>query len=441
MKMKDIILHKKYRRILSVTAVFLLMAMLLCACSGKGKNSENSKEEDEDNIREIEAGTSQDETEKAELFSEEAEHNGESGREDTDNPKAEMPDGIAVTGEGYQLILPEEWKDLYCLTEFSSAESQMQTVHHLKSYESGCGGTLFSISSFDKWSDFVGAPSYEVLGKLTDPSGKSVLLVAQFPTDVQADPDYLEEYSGMYEQAEEVLGSMRAAEGYTLEPVDPEERDAALRAFADWEAVSLLVDLNMMPDYSTAVDESWDMGEMHNNRFAVCDVDGDGAEELLISIQDTYIADQREEIWFYDTAEVEWYCKGAVYPGSEYYDNGTIRNIAAHNQTMGELWPFSVEKYFPEDSRYHFCCYVESWEKSVGETAFDGTAFPDEIDRDKDGVVYGISDENYNVTWIDGAEYDDLMKKYFGEAGTIAIDWQACTGRSVQKLETAMKQW
>ena len=90
----------------------------------------------------------------------------------------------------------------------------------------------------------------------------------------------------------------------TAEPTQPEtaapdRNDAARSAFQ--RALRTVHDDLRWPELPDSGNiEVWEPGTIEDEQFAVTDVDGDGEEELLVSVSNTYTAGMCEIIYGYD---------------------------------------------------------------------------------------------------------------------------------------------
>ena len=90
----------------------------------------------------------------------------------------------------------------------------------------------------------------------------------------------------------------------TAEPTQPEttvpdRNDAARSAFQ--RALRTVHDDLRWPELPDSGNiEVWEPGTIEDEQFAVTDVDGDGEEELLVSVSNTYMAGMCEIIYGYD---------------------------------------------------------------------------------------------------------------------------------------------
>ena len=80
---------------------------------------------------------------------------------------------------------------------------------------------------------------------------------------------------------------------------------------------------------------------------------------------------------------------------------------------------------------------VEAWDKEIRDTDYEGNAFPDDVDADKDQTVYYImeTDEYAHRTPVDGKEYDQWYESYRNGAGTVTIPYLALAEENIALLK------
>lgn len=179
-----------------------------------------------------------------------------------------------------------------------------------------------------------------------------------------------------------------------------------------------------------------------DNSFAILDVDGDGKEELILLWTESAVADMVEIVFGYNDGMIieEIY----EFPDMTYYDNGVIEDGWSHNQGMAhEFWPFDVHIYDAEKDIYLPYGAADAWEKSYREVDYNGNPFPDDIDRDGDGVIYflyhfspdGDGRRLYNnEQTVDGDEYESWRQSYLDQAERITVSFQQLTEENIAAL-------
>lgn len=127
------------------------------------------------------------------------------------------------------------------------------------------------------------------------------------------------------------------------------------------------------------------------NEFAIYDVDGDGAEELIIRYVNTYTAGMFGVVYGYDRATDKLATQLLEFPAMSFYPNGSVEVGWSHNQGLaGRFWPCTFYQYSPETDKYEAAAYVDAWDGAFFETDFDGNPFPAEADTSGDNIVYYI---------------------------------------------------
>ncbi len=167
--------------------------------------------------------------------------------------------------------------------------------------------------------------------------------------------------------------------------------------------------------------------------YAVCDVDGDGQDELILQNTDTYVAGMTERVFAYDESTKTFREEFGGFPTLTYYDNGVIQADWSHNQGRAgdKLWPYTLYQYQPEEDRYEPLGSVDAWDRSLGGhmDAFGGD-FPEETDADGDGYLYFLLPANWQGEYtrgslVDGPDYENWRNHYLSEARILEIPYQA----------------
>ncbi len=178
--------------------------------------------------------------------------------------------------------------------------------------------------------------------------------------------------------------------------------------------------------------------ELAQNRFAVCDVDGDGADELVIDYTTTYTPGMNVAVYGYDGATGEVRQELRDYRAATFYDNGYATVDASHNQGRnaldGDWWPYSLYRYDRETDTYQLAAVVDAWNREQAESVEDQT-FPASADADGDGVVYYAgTDWDYRDP-MDGGEYQKWVSSWQAGAKEVDIPWRDLTWDNVHSLQ------
>ncbi|MCR5090848.1 MAG: hypothetical protein K6C08_15220 [Oscillospiraceae bacterium] len=352
-------------------------------------------------------------------------------------PKAEA-EGLMVSGSRLPVTftLPDDWDGKYLVEEDGFNGGDCLSVFHRESHEKEGSGLLFSLVTYSD-SSYVTVPHYQAVGVLSDGS-RSLNLIAEMPSDVQAASDCFEDYFSLYsdETFGEIFKTLKGTGGWALLPVDEEALYAANARFEYSNALYIGRAFNELPDGSEIIPEDWD-AKMENNSFAVYDVNGDGREELLISVEDSYVAAMRMVVYHMKESGLEE--ELMVFPAVIFYGEGLVQAFDSHNHTNGEAWPYTLLLYNPEQQLYEAYASVYSWNREYAENDYNGTPFPASADADSNGVVYCIRTfgDHPVEKWVDDAEFSAWETEQFGDRTVLDVPWMAYTEENIEAVMNA----
>ena len=221
-------------------------------------------------------------------------------------------------------------------------------------------------------------------------------------------------------------------------PVTEESRDTRV-LYA--QVLTTLLDENLLPGeindpggYIGTVEEREAMAE---NQFAVCDVDGDGREELVLQyLTANMVAGMRALI--YDTDENGGLrLQFSEFPNLTFYDNGAIQAGWSHNQGLaGDFWPYTLYVYNPESDLYRDVGSVDAWSRD-----FQPQNYPADTDTSNSGFVYYVyrdmGTEYGVIPPVDESEYLQWREEYLAGAAELELPWQSLTAEHIQTLTAA----
>lgn len=214
-----------------------------------------------------------------------------------------------------------------------------------------------------------------------------------------------------------------------------EKNKKAREAYA--EALRAILNDNVWPDGTEISDDYRPFGsdtEFEQNQFAICDVDSDGKEELLISITTSSMAGMFQEVYGYEEETDSLRSELKEFPSLTYYDNGTAKAEWSHNQGYGmKLWPYNLYVYDEAADSYQYEGAADSWDK---DNVPDG--FPADADTDGDGTIYYLYEKGGDGKYktIDGAEYHKWLDPYMNGAKEIQIPWQGISMTEIETVES-----
>lgn len=139
----------------------------------------------------------------------------------------------------------------------------------------------------------------------------------------------------------------------------------------------------------------FEQGIHTDDEFAIFDVDGDGADELLIRYVSGPSAGMLGMVYGYDAQRDRIHVQLQEFPALNFYQNGAVEAGWSHNQGMaGRFWPCTYYQYDPDTDTYAAVASVDAWDREFFEFDFDGNPFPADVDTDGDNIVYYICPPN-----------------------------------------------
>lgn len=224
---------------------------------------------------------------------------------------------------------------------------------------------------------------------------------------------------------------------------DTERRLAYGRALWD------MYQLGLLPD-GDELERTTDLGPQEGNQFALADVNGDGAEELIVYWTNACMAGMRGLVYGYEDGALR--LELSEYPDLTFYGSGTAQAGWSHNQGWaGRFWPFTLYQYRPESGVYERAGDVDAWDLSCteGDEAL-AAAFPREADADGDGLVYYLlpgdwynrprfpEDGSFSQLWgadpVDRAELDTWLASYTNGEEPLGVSFQDLNEENIAAL-------
>nr|WP_325211469.1 hypothetical protein [uncultured Oscillibacter sp.] len=222
--------------------------------------------------------------------------------------------------------------------------------------------------------------------------------------------------------------------------ITAEEDEARMLAYG--KALWDMYLLGLRPD-GEELERASDLGPAEGNRFALADLNGDGAEELIVCWDQACMAGMQGLVYTYDYPEEELRLVLSEFPALTFYENGTAAADWSHSQGWaGRFWPVTLYRYSEESGVYEEIGSVDAWDLEC--TEGDETlaaAFPRDVDADGDGLVYYIltgewykndrtpSDGRldgrlWDTDPVDGAALEEWMNAYTGGTEPLEIPYR-----------------
>lgn len=235
------------------------------------------------------------------------------------------------------------------------------------------------------------------------------------------------------ETAAQPTATTQPVQTETAATTQPEENRNALAYPAFREALATVHDKMYWPEMDGMEIELFEGGSIEDEKFAVYDVDGDGEDELLISVENTYTAGMCQIIYGYDTGTGGVRVEATMYPGVTYYP-GMAQEMAAHSQGYAgdKLWPYAVYRYDAQTDEYKWSCSVDGWDKTLSDyDSYREMAFPDDIDTLGEGYVYIVMDAAGEEKMMNRTDYEAWESATFGNVQPLDIPWQKMTAQNI----------
>ena len=193
------------------------------------------------------------------------------------------------------------------------------------------------------------------------------------------------------------------------------------------EAIRLFVDEGMLPPF----EEEYYETPSELNQYAVCDINNDGRDELLIRVNDSDMADLAIYVFLYDDEELRQI--GTFFASDEtvFYSNNVVIEPISHGAiTWGEnFWGQNISIYNEELGEYEYKYVTDAWDSSIKDSwRGEDEAFPAEADKDGNGMVYWfielINDEYVEGEPLDDEAFNNKLAELTQNASKIEIPWE-----------------
>lgn len=172
-------------------------------------------------------------------------------------------------------------------------------------------------------------------------------------------------------------------------------------------------------------------GTIEEEHFSLCDVDGDGTPELLVTVANTYTAGMMEVIYGYDAKTDAVRVKGTSTLMPTHYV-GMIKAPHSHNQGLAGdvLWPYVVMMYDAETDTFQIRYDVDAW---CRELTPDSPDYPEDIDTENDGYVFLITQDEQQKT-MNRREFENWENALFSRSEPLDIAWKNITSENIAGL-------
>lgn len=164
---------------------------------------------------------------------------------------------------------------------------------------------------------------------------------------------------------------------------------------------------------------------LSQNRFALCDIDGDGRTELICELNAAESgASNRTTVYNADgTARAEFQ------PTPVFYSNGVVSEPWSHNQgSASAIWPYCLYRW---DAGLN--AYVDLGSALARSSQMEG--FPTAADKDRERILYYIKKDAYQEEHpVDGDAYQAWREQYLAGAEIVPVHYFHLTEEVIAAL-------
>lgn len=253
------------------------------ASTGSGTEEEQEEAGNTDSTEAATAGTTSAEEETADTE--------DAAAEGSSTEAAEEADAAAEEADAsyFKLSIPDDWEDAYTLETAEKDETSEnpdgavyeQAYYEQTAHDAGDGGLLVRIALYQSRKGYLSLPDYTYLGDLQAEDGTLYAVIAEFPSDVQFSIEAREQYNQMAAEIPALLRSLEGADGYTFHAGRTRTEQKAEEAWNFGSLLDQFLNAGALAN-GTMIDTSQATGG--TNQYAILDVDGDGADELVLKI-------------------------------------------------------------------------------------------------------------------------------------------------------------
>lgn len=172
-----------------------------------------------------------------------------------------------------------------------------------------------------------------------------------------------------------------------------------------------------------------------DEQFAICDVDDDGEDELIIKCSHETNRDLLVHVFRYDSDTGEVTEQLEQHANSIFFGHKYVTVPPFHNDSMSEFWPYTLYEYDAKTDSYQFLGFVMGLDKGAeSRTPYQYDA---SIDTNHNGRIYCIiesyeDDDGFRL--VDDAGYKKWHHQYIGDRKELAFNWMNTTAENIYSL-------
>lgn len=189
--------------------------------------------------------------------------------------------------------------------------------------------------------------------------------------------------------------------------------------------------------YPDGTDTGFDgaSGFIEDNHFAIFDLNGDGAEELIVQFITAPMAGNVETVYAYNKEEDGVDKILTVFPAVTYYQNGLVKEEWSHGSGLAgeDYWPYNLYRYQPDTNTYDLIAEVNMWSKSVDTVDYKGDLYPEDVDAENAGTVFILTRNGVTET-VSKGDYEAWLSEIMGNAQPVQIPYQSLSEENIKAV-------
>lgn len=176
------------------------------------------------------------------------------------------------------------------------------------------------------------------------------------------------------------------------------------------------------------------IGFIEENFFALCDVNGDGAEELIVRFVTADDERQAEAVFAWDASSGTARQVLSAAPGAVYFP-GLAQAFWRFGPTLaGDGYqPYDLYQFDAAAGEYILLAEVNMWSRSVDTVDFKGDPYPDALDAEGAGTVFILTRNGVTET-VCKRDYDAWLSSVFDGAEALILPFQPLTEQNIKAL-------
>ena len=193
------------------------------------------------------------------------------------------------------------------------------------------------------------------------------------------------------------------------------------------DAIRAFIDEGRIPPY----EEEYFEEPSEINQYAVCDINSDGKDELLIRVNEGDMDSLSIYVFLYEDDELKQIGTFFSDDRTTFYDNNVVTAPFSHGLANwgDDFRGMDICIYNDELEEYEYRYLTDAWDSSAKDTwRGDEETFPDYADKDENGMVYWIieyiNDEYIESEPMDDEEYFAWLNELTKDADVINIPWK-----------------